>query len=205
VVVAGNRVSDCALTAIRANSASNVQITGNTCRRSGEAGILGEFACEGALIANNAVDGGSTGIALANFSDGARLAVISSNVVRNIVTRPGSSDDSPLAGIGIAVDADATVSGNLVDGAPMAGLRLGWGPHLRDVAATGNVLRRAPVGIAVSVVTDAGPVVVADNLISGASKGAVIGMHWGKAATGDLTQADAGRYPHLMVERNLVS
>ena len=36
VVVSGNIVSDCAFSAIRANSASNLQIAGNTCSRSGE-------------------------------------------------------------------------------------------------------------------------------------------------------------------------
>ena len=87
----------------------------------------------------------------------------------------------------------------------LTGMQLGWGPYLRDVAATGNVIRRAPMGIAVSVVDGAGSAVISDNLISGADKGAVVGMHWDKAATGDLAQNGAERYPHLLIERNRIS
>jgi uncharacterized secreted repeat protein (TIGR03808 family) len=204
VAVANNRVADCAYTAIRANSANNVQIGGNDCRRSGEAGILVEFASVGALIANNVVDGAATGIGVVNFSEGGRLAVLSGNVVRNIVD--AGADARPNAfGTGIVVEADAAVTGNVIDSAPVAGMRIGWGPHLRDVAATGNVIRRAPVGIAVSVIDGAGPVVISDNLISGADRGAVVGMRWAEAATGDLTEAGTAGFPHLLVERNSVS
>ncbi|TGS88727.1 TIGR03808 family TAT-translocated repetitive protein, partial [bacterium M00.F.Ca.ET.177.01.1.1] len=57
VIISGNVVSDCAFTAIRANSASNLQITGNSCSRSGETGIYSEFSFEGAILSNNLVDG----------------------------------------------------------------------------------------------------------------------------------------------------
>ena len=79
---------------------------------------------------------------------------------------------------------------------------LGWGPYLRDVAATGNVIRRAPVGIAVSVVEGSGSAVISDNLISGADRGAVVGMRWADAASGDLARSGAEAFPHLMIERN---
>ncbi len=202
VTVAGNRIAECSRTAIRANSSSNVQITGNSCVKSGEAGVLSEFAFEGALIANNLIDGAGNGIGVVNFGDGGRMAVVSNNIVRNIAAK---SSGEANAGVGIVIEADATVSGNVIEGAPLAGMRIGWGPNLRDVAATGNVVRKAPVGIGVSVVEGAGPVVIADNLISGADKGAVVGMAYAEVATGDLTQPDAGRYPHLLIERNLVS
>ena len=41
---------------IRANSASNVSVTGNQCFRSGETAIYAEFAFEGALIGDNVID-----------------------------------------------------------------------------------------------------------------------------------------------------
>ena len=53
----------------------------------------------------------------------------------------------------------------------MWGLKLGWGPYLRDVTATGNVIRRMKIGIGVSVVEGAGPAVISGNLISEASAG----------------------------------
>jgi uncharacterized secreted repeat protein (TIGR03808 family) len=93
----------------------------------------------------------------------------------------------------------------VIDGAPLFGMQLGWGPYLRDVAATGNVIRRAPLGIAVTVVDGAGSAVISDNLIAGATSGAIVGMEWAKTATGDLAQTGADRYPHLLVERNRVS
>ena len=205
VAVANNTVTDCAFTAIRANSSSNVRITGNHCRGAGEAGIVSEYAFEGALIANNVVDAAATGIGVVNFGEGGRIAVVSGNIVRNLTGKGPYAADPPGFGTGILIEADAAVTGNVVDGAPLHGMGIGWGPHLRDVAVTGNVIRRAPVGIAVSVIDGAGPVVIADNLISGAEKGAVVGMHWGDPATGDLTEGGTGGYPHLLVERNSTS
>jgi uncharacterized secreted repeat protein (TIGR03808 family) len=205
VIVANNRVVDCAFTAIRANSANNVQITGNNTARSGEVGIYSEFAFEGAMIANNIVDGAATGICVVNFNAGGRLAVVSGNIVRNLTGKGPYAADPPGFGVGIAIEADVAASGNVIDGAPLFGMLLGWGPYLRDVAATSNVIRRAPLGVAVSVVEGAGSAVISDNLISGATQGAVVGMRWAETVTGDLAQSGADRYPHLLVERNRVS
>ena len=193
VIVATNRISDCAFTAVRANSANNVQITGNNCQRCGEVAIYSEFSFAGAVIANNIVDTAQTGISVTNFNDGGHLAVVSGNIVRN------------LTSIGIAVEADTTVNANVVDGAPKLGIQIGWGQYLRDVTVTGNVIRGAPVGIGVSVVDGAGSAVISENVIAGADKGAILGMQWGKPASGDLAAGGAAQFPHLMVERNRVS
>jgi uncharacterized secreted repeat protein (TIGR03808 family) len=103
------------------------------------------------------------------------------------------------------VEADVAATGNVIDGAPLYGMQLGWGPYLRDVAATGNVVRGAPIGIAVSVVEGSGSAVITDNLISGANRGAVVGMRWAETASGDLARAGAETFPHLTIERNRVS
>ena len=207
VIVANNRIADCAFTAVRANSADNVQITGNSCLRSGEVAIYSEFGFAGALIANNVIAGAASGISVTNFDSGGHIGVVSGNILRDITGKgpypPGTK--SPTFGVGIGVEADVAVNGNVIDGAALYGMQLGWGPYLRDVAATGNVIRRAPLGIAVSVVDGAGSAVISDNLISGADKGAVVGMHWDKTATGDLAQNGAERYPQLLVERNRIS
>ena len=92
----------------------------------------------------------------------------------------------------------------VVEGAPRYGFLIGWGPFLRNVAATGNVVRAAREGFAVSVVEGAGSVVIADNIIDGAER-AVVGYRWADAVTGDLARGDAGRFRHLRVEKNLVS
>jgi hypothetical protein len=46
---------------------------------------------------------------------------------------------------------------------------------------------------------------IADNLISAAPEGAVVGMRWADRATGDLTLADAPRYNWINVGENLVT
>jgi uncharacterized secreted repeat protein (TIGR03808 family) len=205
VIVANNRILDCAFTAIRANSANNVQITSNNCRGCGEVGIYSEFSFEGAMIANNIVDAAATGICVVNFNEGGRIAVVSGNIVRNLTGVGPYAADPPGFGVGIAVEADTAATANVIDGAPRIGMLIGWGPYLRDVAATGNVIRRAPVGIAVSVVEGAGAAVISDNLIAGADKGAILGMRWAKTASGDLAESGAEKFPHLLIERNRVS
>jgi len=205
VIVANNRIADCAFTAIRANSANNVQITGNNCQGCGEIGIYSEFSFEGAMIANNIVDTAATGISVVNFNEGGRIAVVSGNIVRNLTGKGPYAPAEPGFGVGIAIEADTAATGNVIDGAPRFGMLIGWGPDLRDVAATGNVIRRAPVGIAVSVVKGAGSAVISDNLIAGAEDGAILGMRWAETASGDLAKTGADRFPHLLIERNRVS
>jgi uncharacterized secreted repeat protein (TIGR03808 family) len=97
------------------------------------------------------------------------------------------------------------VTGNVIEKAARVGLHMGWGPYLRDVAATSNVIRDCPTGIAVTVVEEAGPALIASNLISGASAGGVVGYRWKDPVTDDLTQAGAKTYPHLSLSGNLVS
>ncbi|MCC6982743.1 MAG: TIGR03808 family TAT-translocated repetitive protein [Bauldia sp.] len=204
VIVSGNRIADCAFTAIRANSADNVQIVGNNCLRMGEVGIYSEFVFEATLIANNIVDAAATGISVANFLDGGRMAVVSGNIVRNLTGSGPYEADPPGFGIGIAIEADVALSGNLIDGAPLFGVLLGWGPYLRDVAATGNVIRRAPIGFAVTVVEGGGPVLIASNVISGATDGAVVGYRWAERTTGDLAR-DATAFPQLTIAGNRIA
>ena len=81
-------------------------------------------------------------------------------------------------------------------------MQIGWGPYLRNVVATGNVIRKAGTGIVVSVVEGAGTAVISDNVIDGSLKGAVVGQRWADPVTGDLAVEGSDGYPHLTVERN---
>ena len=74
---------------------------------------------------------------------------------------------------------------------------------MRDVTVTGNVVRASGVGIAVSVAPGAGSAVIADNLISGVRRGAILGMEGHRAVTGELAQ-DPGRFAHLAISGNRV-
>ncbi len=208
VIVSNNHVSDCAFSAIRANSADNVQVIGNQCLRSGETAIYSEFSFEGAVISANLVDGAANGISIVNLDQGGRLAACTGNVVRNLVDRPPYEPYAPGVtanfGIGISVEADAALTGNVVEGAPRHGFLIGWGPFLRNIAATGNVVRASREGFAVSVAEGAGSAIIADNIIDGAER-AIVGYRWGDAATGDLANGGAGSFRHLTIEGNRIS
>ena len=205
VQVSNNVISDCAFTAIRSNSGNNIQIIGNSCARSGETAIYSEFAFEGAVIANNVVQGAANGISVANFNEGGRLSTVTGNIVRDLSEKGPYPADAPGFGIGIHVEADTAVTSNVIENAPLYGINLGWGEFMRNVTAIGNIMRKCGEGIAVTVVDGAGSAVISDNVIEGAKKGAVMGHKWAEIATGDLATEGADGYKHLTVERNRVS
>jgi uncharacterized secreted repeat protein (TIGR03808 family) len=205
VAVRGNRIKNAAFSAVRGNAASNIQVANNTCTGIGEVAIYAEFGFEGAVIANNTIDGAAIGVAVTNFNEGGRLAVVQGNLIRNLLPkRPAGTDPGDSAGIGIGVEADAAVTGNTIENAPTAGIALGWGQYLRDVSVTGNVVRSAGVGIQVSVSPGAGSAVIADNLISDAKGGAIVGMDRRRPMTGDLAREGATRYAQLSINGNRV-
>jgi uncharacterized secreted repeat protein (TIGR03808 family) len=205
VMVRGNRISNAAFSAVRGNAASNLQILGNTCSAIGEVALYAEFGFEGAMIANNIVDGAAVGVSVTNFNEGGRLAVVQGNLIRNLLPhRPAGTDPNDSAGIGIGIEADTAVSGNVIENAPYIGIAAGWGQYLRDVTVNANVIRGGDYGIAVSVAPGAGAAVIADNMISGARLGAIVGMEWKKPVTGDLSKDGAERYAQLSVAGNRV-
>lgn len=205
VMISGNRVADCAFSAIRSNSGDDVQITGNQCHRSGETAIYSEFAFEGAVISGNLVDGAAMGIVTANADKGGRLAAISGNLVRNLENGAPYPDQLGFDfGVGIYAEADAAITGNVIDKAPTAGMMLGWGPYLGNVVATGNVIRDVGVGIGVTVVEGAGVALIANNLIAGARQGAIRGMRWAAFTTPELAGATTNPLEHLTLSENRV-
>ncbi|WP_350333071.1 TIGR03808 family TAT-translocated repetitive protein [Coralliovum pocilloporae] len=205
VIVANNHISDCFFSAIRGNSASNVQIMGNSCRGLGETAIYAEFGFEGAVISNNIIDGATTGISITNLDSGGRLGVCSGNLIRNLNPHTKSpAGDLSFLGTGIAVEADTAISGNVIENAPAIGMLLGWGPYMRNITATGNLVRKAGIGIGASVVDGVGSAVITDNVIADAQKGAILGMQWTKIVSDDLARTDRQPYANLTVKRNRV-
>ena len=186
VMVAGNTITDCAYSAVRGNAASNIAITGNTCARIGEVALYAEFGFEGALIANNIVDRAATGISVTNFNEGGRLAVVQGNLIRNLFRREHEPVDT--RGHGIAVEADTVVNGNTIEGAPTAGILVGWGRYVRDVSVTGNLIRGSRSGVLISADPGGGSVLVQANLIAGASDGAIRAHDKGRVFGPDLAR-----------------
>jgi uncharacterized secreted repeat protein (TIGR03808 family) len=205
VIVRGNRIKNCDYSAVRGNSASNIQITGNSVSDVREVALSSEFSFEGAVIANNTVDGAAVGVSVCNFNEGGRIAVVQGNIIRNLLPkRPIGTAPDDDAGVGIYIEADSSVTGNVIENAPSFGIVAGWGKYLRDIAITGNVIRKAFVGIGVSVVPGAGTALVGNNMISETPRGAVVGLDHARAVTTDLSAEGAQRYAQVVVGTNAV-
>jgi uncharacterized secreted repeat protein (TIGR03808 family) len=204
VIVRGNLIRQCAFSAVRGNSASNIQITGNTVHQAGETALYSEFAFEGAVIAQNIVDGAETGISVTNFDEGGRLAVVQGNILRNLKPKDANPPPDGLWGVGINVEADTTVSANVIENARDAGIAVGWGSFLRDVAVTGNLVRQASIGIAVSVVPGARSALISANVVTGFRRGAIVGMDHARPITGDLAKDGAQSHAHLSITGNRI-
>ncbi len=201
VTVAGNTVTGAQFSAIRLNATDDCQVVGNTCLDCQEVAIFSEFGFSGSVVANNIVDGAAQGISITNFNEGGRLATCTGNIVRNIFPRSAVNPDT--VPVGIAAEADTVISGNVVEAVPGLGIGAGWGPYLRDVAVSGNVVRDSEIGIGVSVAPGAGKAVVASNLVSGARRAGIAGMAWSEMVSDDLVR-EAARFPALTLSGNAV-
>jgi uncharacterized secreted repeat protein (TIGR03808 family) len=205
VIVRGNRIRNCDYSAVRGNSAANIQITGNSVSDVREVALYSEFSFEGAVIANNTVDGAADGVSVCNFNEGGRLAVVQGNIIRNLLPkRPIGTAPDDDAGVGIYVEADTAVTGNVIENAPSFGIIAGWGKYLRDVVISGNVIRNSFVGIGVSVAPGAGTALVNNNMISEAPRGAVVGLDHARPVTSDLSAEGAQRFAQVVVNANTV-
>ncbi|MGO4869677.1 MAG: TIGR03808 family TAT-translocated repetitive protein [Roseiarcus sp.] len=202
VLVTNNTIRRCTYTAVRNNGGAGVVISDNSCAELGETAIFAEFEFEGCVISNNSIDGAVCGVQMVNFADhGGRAAVCSGNVIRGV--RPTDNHSGHESGYecAVKVEADATVSANVIEGAPWVGILVGWGASLRDVAVLGNVVRNAPIGIGVSIAQGAGSAAIADNIIAGASRGAILGMNFDQPVTADLA-GGAAAPPQLRISGN---
>ena len=195
VVVSGNRITDCAYSAVRGNAASNFQILANNAQRIGEVALYVEFGFEGAIVANNLVDGAATGISVTNFNEGGRLAVVEGNLIRNLHRREHEPVDK--RGEGISVEADSIVSGNVIENAPTCGIMVGWGRYMRNCLVTQNLVRDAATGIMISSDADAGACLVTSNMISGTKNGAIRAMTMGVPQGPDLATAPDPSRAHV--------
>ena len=205
VIVRGNRIRNCDYSAVRGNSSSNIQISGNSVSDVREVALYSEFSFEGAVIANNTVDGAAVGVSVCNFNEGGRIVVVLGNIIRNLLPkRPIGTAPDDDAGIGIYVEADTSVTGNVIENAPSFGIVAGWGKYLRDVAISGNVIRNAFVGVGVSVAPGAGTALVNNNMISETPRGAVVGLDHARPITPDLSAEGAQRFAQVVIGTNAV-
>jgi uncharacterized secreted repeat protein (TIGR03808 family) len=201
VLIANNRIADCAFTAIRLNSTNNVVVSGNLCRNSGEVAIFSEFAFTGSVISDNIVDGAALGISVTNMDQSGQVATVTGNIVRNI--REASTVNPDTKPIGIYAEAETTITGNTIYAVAGTGIRAGHGEFLRNVVIADNSIASVTTGIGVSVADGAGPVSITGNIVATPPDHAIVGMAWETVVTTDLTR-DAARYPHVNISGNRV-
>jgi len=205
LIVRGNHIKNCDYSAVRGNSACNIQIVNNSVSDVREVALYSEFSFQGAVISGNTVDGAALGVSVCNFNEGGRIAVVQGNIIRNLIPkRPIATAPDDEAGIGIYVEADTSVTGNVIENAPSFGIVAGWGKYLRDVAITGNVIRKVLAGIGVSVVAGAGTALVNNNTIAEAPRGAVVGLDHNNTVTTDLSVEGAQRFAQVVIGTNAV-
>src|SRR5690606_35365907 len=123
------------------------------------------------------------------------VAVCTGNIVRNIAPRSEVNPDTKP--FGIIAEADAAITGNVVENVPGLAIGAGWGPYLRNVLVADNVVRASRVGIAVSLAEGAGAVTLSGNLVD-AEEYDIAGMLWSEVAEPDLLAA-ADRYKHVTI------
>jgi uncharacterized secreted repeat protein (TIGR03808 family) len=196
VIVADNHITDCAFTAVRLNTTRNTIVSGNQCRTCGEVAIFSEFGFSGSIITENLIDGAATGISITNLDTDGHLAICSNNIVRNISEKSAVNPDTMP--VGILAEAETVVTGNLVSNVPGVGIAAGWGQFLRNVSIADNIVHDSLIGIGVSVVKGAGAVSLSGNLVTGATRGEIVGLEWRDIVEPDL-EANAGKYANVTV------
>ncbi len=92
----------------------------------------------------------------------------------------------------------------MIENVPGTGISAGWGPYLRDVTISGNLVRDVDVGIVVSVAEGAGAASITGNTIIGARQHEMVGSAWWDVISSDLA-GEAERFPQIVVEGNRVS
>lgn len=142
----------------------------SSCRflRSGSGAILVSRS-EKIIIAGNMIDRSATGIAVAKGTKGSMPALIEGNLVRNLFFRKTAL----FHGNGITVEADARVTGNVVENTPGFGILVGR--DVRDVSIAKNAIRNAHIGIGIPAAI-AETAQIAGNRISGVKDGAIRAM-----------------------------
>ncbi|WP_208986938.1 hypothetical protein [Pseudovibrio sp. Ad13] len=113
-------------------------------------------------------------------------------------------EGQPTFGVGIAVEADTSVTGNVVEDARVIGINLGWGPYMRNLIAAQNNVRSAPVGIAVSFAAEGQIALISQNIIADCAVN-IAGFKWDEQVSGDLAVSTEDLPHSIRVTDNLVS
>jgi len=84
---------------------------------------------EGAVIANNTVDGAAVGVSVCNFNEGGRIAVVQGNIIRTCCQkRPIAQHLTTTPGIASISRRTQSVTAR-IENAPSFGIIAGWGKY----------------------------------------------------------------------------
>lgn len=216
VTVADNRIFSPKYSGVRCNGASQIVIEGNSIWNARETGVFVEAPgvgvdIHGAIVSNNHIDTTATGIAVANsglYADGiAHSVVVEGNRISNLrvttISDPGYYPPQ-VGGVGITVETDCVVSGNLVDTAQTIGIQAGTNDATKDLCVTGNLVRASAIGIGVSnnvIAGTSGEVIVSGNIVRGATNGAIVPTSFNGTSTTRVGTADYGNQLSTTVGR----
>jgi hypothetical protein len=109
---------------------------------------------------------------------------------------PALIANNRLINCGLRVEGDASVTANIIVGAPGVGLWLGAKKATGRIMAAHNMVNASPIGIGVAAEGD-GYYMLALNLISGAKDGAIRAFDKGKPIGPDLARSSAEAFRHL--------
>ena len=204
VIVRGNRIRNCDYSAVRGNSASNIQIIGNSFSDVREVALYSEFSFEGAVIANNTVTAPQSGSRSA-ISTKAAASPWSRAISSAIWCRSGRSERAGRRRRHRHLCRGRyAVTGNVIEKATIVRhrRRLGQVPARRHDHRQCDA--HSIAGIGVSVRPGAGSALVNDNMISGTPRGAVVGLEHARAVTADLSMEGAQRFAQVVIGTNAV-
>lgn len=150
-------------------------------------------------ISHNIVDTASMGIAITGLSGAGQRGVVHGNRIRNLFHRKIGA----CGGIGIGVEADCTVTGNVVERAPAYGILVGASGGFHNFDVTGNVIRQSHIGIGVSEAPKTGSARIAENLFDGTKDGGIRAMAGPRPVGPDLAKESDNALRDLSVYANV--
>lgn len=227
VAVTGNRISQSAFSAIRANSASDIQVTGNETTGNQECAIYIEAPdrtdrYEGCIVASNVVRDCGAGINVVNQDNGGRRGVIAGNTI--IGSRNKRIVDGTYTyetwGTGISACADVVVADNILEDCESWGIILDPTNYAKAAGAfiaqaANNMLKNCAGGIVFCRNDASAYVSISSNTIYAISKdsrfGAVVpgrylgtNLNYGKLpdAADYANGAPARPFPNVLLGQN---
>lgn len=208
VTVSGNRIFNCAYSAVRCNGGGGAIVSGNNIFNCREVAIFLEapqagLNFTGGVVMGNIIDTAGDGVVVTNsglYEDGtARRVAVTGNVISNVAPRV-SKGASYGGGWGIAVEGACVVSGNIIESAATLGIRAGTNDAAEDLNITGNTVLNSPMGIGWSNNAKAGQVLITSNQIRNAPGGGVAPVDYDGATSRRVAgSAEYGNQPGTQI------